>query len=143
MIETLSLVLQPGLLDEARRAELWRRAARKPAFYVGFLKAIPDDLPQGAARDDAQRVEARLSPLAEGGNPWARYAIKISSARGQAFVDTVQRALRKPANQEVVTATLDALARYFAPLRSEGDLDFTTESLIEEAEQFVSSGQEA
>lgn len=135
MIETLSLVLQPGLLDEEKRADLWRRAARKPAFYVGFLNAVPDDLPEGAPRTDAGRIQASMETLAEADNPWARHAIKISSASGQAFLQTVQRALKKPANQEVVTSTLDAVARYFAPLRPEGRPDLTIEALIEEAER--------
>ena len=44
-IETVRLVLQPGLLDPEQVDGLWRKAHRKPAYYVGFLA--------GAARRSA------------------------------------------------------------------------------------------
>ena len=48
MIESVRLVLQPGLLDAAGRADLWKKARRKLAYYVGFLAAVPDELPADA-----------------------------------------------------------------------------------------------
>ena len=45
-MESVRLVLQPGLLEPQRRADLWRRSARKPAYLVGFLQALPDELPE-------------------------------------------------------------------------------------------------
>ena len=45
MIESVRLMLQPGLIDEEKRDKLWRSSQRKNAYLVGFLQAIPNDLP--------------------------------------------------------------------------------------------------
>jgi hypothetical protein len=136
MIETVRMVLQPGLLEEAQRRELWKKAGRKNAYYVGFLAAVPDELPvEASARADDERLEALLSPLSEAGNTYAQILLKTFSSKGQAFLDTVSTVLKKPATQEVVTITLDLLREYFAPIRPEGDPDKTIEDLIAEAER--------
>ncbi|MGD8309725.1 MAG: sulfur reduction protein DsrS [Chromatiales bacterium] len=136
MIETVRLVLQPGLIDEAGRAELWKRAARKNAYFVGFLAATPDDLPaEVPERSDRQARRARLAPLRHEGNPYAALLLKALAAEGQAFLDTVATVFRKPANQEVVSTTLDLVRGYCSPVRPEGDPDQTVEALVEEAAQ--------
>jgi hypothetical protein len=141
MIETVRLVLQHGLLDEAQRHDLWRKAGRKNAYYVGFLAAVPDELPvEVAGRADAERLAPLLSPLAQAGNPYAQVLRKVLSSSGQAFLDTVATVLKKPATQEVVTITLDLLREYFAAIRPEGDPDQTIEALLEEAEHACTTG---
>jgi hypothetical protein len=138
MIETVRLVLQPGLVDRAGREDLWKRAARKSAYYVGFLAAVPDDLPvELPGRADLERHEHRLGALAQAGNAYAALLLKALSPRGQAFLDTVAAVLHKPANQEVVSTTLDLLRDYFSAVRPEGDPDQTVEALLEEAGQRV------
>ena len=68
MIETVRLVLQPGLLDRQGKRALWKKAQRKNAYYVGFLAATPDDLFEGTpARGDEPRHHAQLQVLAEAG----------------------------------------------------------------------------
>jgi len=131
MIETVRLVLQPGLLGPQTRAELWKRAARKNAYYVGFLAAAPDELPLEVP---PQPAPPALVSLAQAGNAAAQTLLKTLSARGQAFLETLVLVLKKPANQEVVTLTLEILRSYFAALRPEGDPDQTLEGLIAEAE---------
>jgi len=134
MIETVRLVLQAGLLDEAHRQDLWKRAARKNAYYVGFLAASAHDLPaEIPARADWETLEARLRPLADAGNAYARVLGHALSAPGQAFLDTVATVLKKPSTQEVVTITLALVREYFAPIRPEGDPDQTIDALREEA----------
>ena len=54
-IETVRLVLQPGLLDADEVAGLWRKAQRKPAYYAGFLAALPDQLPLDIAAHSTVR----------------------------------------------------------------------------------------
>ncbi len=46
MMESVSKALLPGLLDEAVRQLLWKKAARKTPYLVGFITATPDDLPE-------------------------------------------------------------------------------------------------
>lgn len=134
IIESVRLMLQPGLVDAATRQELWKKGKRKHSVFVGFLAAVPDELPaEFPARGDYEKVAGRLGPLVEAGDPWAGSLIKALSGSGQAFLDTVEQVLTKPATQEVVTTTLDILAGYFRPLRPEGDPDQVLDRLVAEA----------
>ncbi|QYZ65299.1 MAG: sulfur reduction protein DsrS [Gammaproteobacteria bacterium (ex Lamellibrachia satsuma)] len=138
MVESLKLVLQPGLVSNEVRQKLWKRCSRKSVYYLGFLASIPDRLPeQVQPRGDRDSHAGSLVTLAEVGNPYAEIVLKILSAPGQSFIDTVGRVMVKPANQEVVTLLLDVLRDYFTPLRPEGNPDLTLEALEEEAEQLL------
>ena len=141
-IETVRLVLQPGLLDDQQVASLWRKAQRKPAYYVGFLAARPDELPQDyVAHEVLEAVAGQLSRLADAGNDLADLLLRVLSSQGQAFVDTVFRVFEKPNNQDVVNLTLDLVASYFAAARPGGAVDATLDELQAEAVAWV-SGQE-
>jgi hypothetical protein len=134
-IETLRLVLKPGLISEEEKLKLWQRCQRKPTYYLGFLAAMPDDLPADTApwplSDDELR---RLHPLAEQGNPFARQLLRIHSSSGQGFIATLLKVMEKPANQDVVTTLLDVLRAYLGSLRPTGDPDATLEELQVEAD---------
>ncbi|MEJ2394870.1 MAG: sulfur reduction protein DsrS [Candidatus Thiodiazotropha sp.] len=104
MIENLRLALQPGLISEEERGDLWKRCQRKPSYYLGFLASRPDDLP-------LERPAKVLS-----------------------FLATVMKVMEKPANQDVVTQLLDVIRDYLAPLRPEGDPDLTLEGLEQQAD---------
>lgn len=118
MIDSVRLMLQPGLLDAERRQDLWNRSRRKNTYYVGFLAAVPDDLPvEVAARPDHRRFAERLGRLAEAGNPAAVQLLRIAGAPGQGFLQTVVAVMKKPADQDVVVALLEAVAAYFRSLR--------------------------
>lgn len=133
-IETVRLVLQPGLLDDGRVADLWRRAQRKPAYYVGFLLGGPDRLPlTGRAHPAAAAVAGSLDGLLRQGDPLAALLRRVLDAPGQAYLDTVFRVLEKPSDQDVVNLVLDAVAAYFSAARPEGMADETLESLQAEA----------
>jgi hypothetical protein len=138
MIETVWLVLQPGLVDDAVRDDLWRKAARRNAYYVGFLAALPDALPVEAP---AHPLGAVLAPvLAEAAqDPLAALLRRVLSPAGQAYLDTVRLVLEKPTNQDVVNSLLGLVAGYFGPLRPEGPPDATLDALEGEAAAFVAS----
>jgi hypothetical protein len=139
IMESVRLVLQPGLLDAAQRDDLWRKSARKQTYLVGFLKALPDDLPD----PDPSRVldpalAGGLADLAAQGNGCAQAIIRTASGPGQTWLKTLSSVLAKPPNQDVVTAAFDCLRDYFAALRPEGDPDLTMDGLIADAETFAS-----
>lgn len=130
--ESLRLSLQPGLISEEERAELWKRCQRRPSYFLGFLASMPDDLPESApARSIEVQEKAALQWLAEEGNPFAGQFLRICSPAGQRFLATVLRVLEKPANQDVVTLLLDVLRDYLGPLRPAGDPDLDIETLAE------------
>ncbi|MET0067874.1 MAG: sulfur reduction protein DsrS [Candidatus Thiodiazotropha sp.] len=135
MIESLSLALQPGLISQEERAELWKRGARKPTYYLGFLASTPDDLPQQPAPGNlAPESRAGLMQLAQDGNAYAGQILRIAAPEGQGFLSTCLRVMEKPANQDVVTFLLDVIRRYFQVLRPDGDPDLTLDELQSQAQ---------
>jgi hypothetical protein len=141
MIETVRLVLQPGLIDAAARDDLWRKAARRNAYYVGFLAALPDSLPgQAPAHPLAATLASALAP-ADG--PAVALLARVLSPAGQLYLDTVRLVLDKPTNQDVVNSLLDVVAAYFGALRPEGAPDATIEALEAEAARFAAASPPA
>jgi len=137
MTESVRLVLQPGLIDEADRLSLWKKSSRKQAYLVGFLQAIPDTLPQPVpARSDAEDLASGLQPLAQTDNPCATLLLRVLSSGGQTFLRTLSDVLKKPPTQDVVQATFDLVRDYFSPLRPEGDPDLSIEELLREAQEY-------
>ncbi len=142
MAESVRLVLQPGLLAEQRCLEIWHKAARKPAYALGFLQARPDGLPDLVpARADFVALAPRLKSLLSDANPWAQALLRVLSAPGQTWLKTLAQVLAKPPTQDLTLTTLETAAAYFAPLRPEGAPDLTLAALIAEAEACVDPDQ--
>jgi hypothetical protein len=144
-IDTVRLVLQADLLDVDQVVDLWRKAQRKPAYFVGFLAARPDRLPLADVVPHPQldALGPRLQALADNGNGAAALLHRAWSASGQAYLETVFKVLDKPSNQDVVNLTLDLIADYFAPARPEGRIDATLDALEAEAHAWSASADEA
>ena len=112
IIDTVRLLLQPGLIDDEVRKKLWNRGAVDNAYHVGFLERVPDDLPVAVPpRNDWSALGPKLAGLA--GHPYAVQLERVLSARGQAFLQTSEAMLRYPADRDVVYALLNALSAYF------------------------------
>lgn len=136
MIETVRLVLQGGLIDAEARDELWRRSARKPAYLVGFMLTEPDSIPLAAdPSHHLQSSRPQLQALAAQDNGVASVMLRLLESSGQAFLEVFSRVLHKPANQEVVVRTLDALRGYLGALRGGVDPDLSLPQLEQAAEQ--------
>jgi len=134
MTASVRLILQPGLVDAEDRLSLWQKSARKQAYLVGFLQALPDDLPQPVpARSDAEAHARYLRPLAQAGNPCAALLLRVQSSPGQTFLETLATVLANPPTQDLVQATFDLVRTYFSPLRPDGDPDLPLEALLQDA----------
>jgi hypothetical protein len=118
MMDTIRLILQPGLIEEEERQKIWTSGARKNAYRVGFLQATPDQLPEPRpARPDSDALVDTLTDLAERGNALAATLINSVRSEGQTFLAATEAILRKPANQDVVVALLNSVGNYFAAAR--------------------------
>jgi hypothetical protein len=136
MLESVRLVLQQGLIDEATRNSLWARGQRKNAFYVGFLKMLPDDLPeQAAAHPEYENLKIKLAKLDAAGQPVARQLLRVLSPAGQAYIKTAATVMKKPANQDVVVALLEAIESYFATVCSANPASSEMSEIVEQAKQ--------
>ncbi len=140
IMDSVSLVLQPGLIDLALREDLWRKAGRKQVFLVGFLRALPDDLPDPMTpRTDCEPLKQNLVPLAAAGNPVARLLLRCISGAGQRFLDTLSRVLAKPPNQDVVTAAFELMREYFSQVRAVDEPALELAELQADADAFAST----
>ena len=138
MMETVRLVLQPGLIADELRDKLWRSAKRKNSYYVGFMDAIPDTLPDtGRPRQDWQELCERLKPNLDEGNAVARQLCRCLSECGQVFLETAQAAMNKPVNQDVVVELLKSIQRYFRSVCPNSDPAADMDTIVSDAEALL------
>jgi hypothetical protein len=134
MVETVRLVLQPGLIPDQLRDKLWRSAKRKSSYYVGFMYASPDRFPEaGRPRADWEPVCASLAGLIEAGNPVAEQLCRCLGEPGQVFLRTAEAVLNKPADQDVVVEFLNAIQAYFSSVCPHRDADADMQTLVDDA----------
>lgn len=120
IIDTINILLQPGLISDVTRQQLWKKGTVDNAYLVGFLARIPDALPdQQLPRDDFDAIRLGTNALVSQGNVYAKLLQRILSASGQTFFLAFEEVLRYPANQDVVLALLESLWSYFSNLHSE------------------------
>lgn len=141
IIDTIRILLQPGLTDEQTRLSLWRKGEIDNAYQVGFLAQLPDAIPeQLPAREDFGKLQPRLAALSAQGNVLAQQLQRILSTPGQTFLQAYDEVLRYPADQDVVLVLLEALASYFAELRPHHSCGGeTVEGIVENIELFIAS----
>lgn len=129
MMDTVQLVLQSGLATEAEVADLWKKAKRKQALYVGFLAAGPSYIPEQAIADDQATNPSQEAAQWDG----AKLMSEMLSASGQSWLRCLQLILDKPSNQHVVNRTLDIVRDKLAAARPEGEVDMELADLQDEA----------
>jgi len=140
IIESVRLVLQPGLISQQEKEQLWSKTKTKRSFYVGFLHASADDLPiEVDAHRDYENIRQQLKPLLKNNNLYASMLEKVLSAKGQAFIQTVEDALKKPGNQDVVVSLLAAVSKYFEDIVPERFTEDDINAICEEAESLCCS----
>lgn len=143
IIESVRLVLQPGLIDEQARLDIWNRGRQKNVFRVGFVQAVPDDLPEPQnARADYDSVVQDLQALGLAKGPLARQLIRVLSAPGQTYINTCRAILSKPANQDVVVALLETVREYFNELRLFEDCFFEVEAIANAVDAAIQTAAE-
>ncbi|TNG00690.1 MAG: sulfur reduction protein DsrS [Gammaproteobacteria bacterium] len=114
IIDSVRLMLQPGLINQSKQQKLWSMAQRKNVYKVGFLQAMPNHLPSDKAeRDDFQLIQNKLEQEIIQGNEYAKFVLWLVSSSGQNYIDTVYSVLKKPANQDVVVSLLNTIRDRF------------------------------
>jgi len=144
IIESVRLVLQPGLISQQEKESLWSKTKTKRSFYVGFLHATADDLPMIAdANPEYESISQQLGALVAENNPYAVLLEKVLSASGQAFIKTIEDALSKPGNQDVVVSLLAAVSNYFSTILPEQFTDDNIDAICNEADLLCCSQNSA
>ena len=115
IIDSVRLVLQGQLISADTRQNLWGRGQRKNAFLMGFLFVEPDNLPlQKPPHPALNDYQEKLAMLTNSGNPIACQLQRLLDAPGQSFLATISTVMKKPGNQDVVIALLNAINNYFS-----------------------------
>lgn len=132
-IDTVRLLLQPDLITDDEKNKLWSKAKTKNSFYVGFMHAIPDDLPGSAVPNpEYSVVRNKIKPLTAMGNRYALLLEKVLGEAGQCFIGTAQIALKKPSDQYIVISLLEALSKYFSDFKPSHFTQDNIDSIQEE-----------
>lgn len=138
-IDTVRLVLQPGLVSDEVRDKLWASGARKNALRVGFLQSIPDDLPEAQPRHgNFSELASILQPIAQTNRP-AAVLLRTLDHGGQSFLHAAEGILRKPANQDVVVALTNTIGAYFSEVRQTDSFPRDMSALISETENTINN----
>ena len=120
IIDSVRLVLQPGLIDPPVRTRLWDKGASQSAYRIGFLATEPDQLPQPlAARADFASLCPALTELAARNNLYARLLLRSLDSPGQTFLATCEQVLHKLSSQDAAVCLLNVLSNYFADIRTD------------------------
>ena len=134
IIDTVRLVLQPGLIGAEVRQRLWEKGAAQSAYRIGFLQAEPHSLPQPVpARADLESLRAALASFTAGQHTLAALLLRTLDGPGQAFIATCEQLLNKLSSQDSVVALLNVLSRYFAALRKPGEPIQDVATILDEA----------
>jgi hypothetical protein len=136
IIDSVRLVLQPGLITNEMREEIWNRGKRKNVYYIGFLLQTPNELPiKVNSHKQWQHLSELLQDEIHQGNEIAELLCRAFSSIGQAFLQTVEEVLTKPNDQDAVAAILNAIGLYFNKFENESYKWRDIQSLADYAEQ--------
>jgi hypothetical protein len=139
IMDSVRLVLQPGLISDETRLRLWEKGASQHGYRIGFLEAQPDILPQPTTpRTDHAKLSNRLGMIAEKGNAPAALLLRTVGSAGQTFLAVCEQVLLHSSSQEAVVALLNALSHYFAAVRLEDEPCQDISVILRDAAQVVS-----
>jgi len=138
MIESARLVLQAGLITDEVRKSLWKKGNRKNALLVGFLKALPNELPVESKEHKLfSELSEKLLPLKD--NVYAKILLRLLSKEGQAYLSTVESVLKKPSNQDVVILLFQTIKDYLDSVRPNQNDYFDIEEVLSDADKYVNA----
>lgn len=138
MIESARLVLQEGLITDEVRDSLWKKGNRKNALLVGFLKALPDQLPVEASEHKSfSELSEKLKSIED--NVFAKILLRLLSKKGQAYLATVESVIKKPSNQDVVILLFQTIKEYLESVRPNQGEYFEIEDVVSDADKYVNA----
>jgi hypothetical protein len=144
MIDSVRLVLQPGLINTRKRAALWKKAKRKQSYYIGFLHGAINHLPINPPVNPLlSTISEQLEGLLNEGNSFAPLLLDTLDSQGQAFLETSAQVLRKIPNQDATVELLNATGVYFSRVRPDEQQYRKIEQIINKADQTLKTSKDA
>ncbi|MDW3096252.1 MAG: hypothetical protein R8G33_11310 [Gammaproteobacteria bacterium] len=109
LMKSVRLILQPNLIDEKTKLDIWKRGKRRNTFYVGFIKQCPESLP---IETTAHSLEKYFN-TADSSNVYIQKLASLLSAQGQATLEAIITVLKKPNDQDVAVEIFNTIGEYF------------------------------
>ena len=141
IIEGIRLILETDLIDDETRDKIWRAGQRKSSYRVGFLLATPEELPEkNDARTLDPDVDTRLRALMNDGNMAAIHLGGLFQPAGRAFMDACESVIKRPVDQDVVVALMNAMYAFFSRLDNQPNQVSNVKLAAEAAEKICNDG---
>jgi len=108
MMKSVRLVLQPNLIEEKTKLDIWKRGKRRNTFYVGFIRQCPESLP----------IQSRPHPQfdavkqLDSANILANKLSSLFSSQGQAALEAISLVINKPNDQDVAVEIFNTIGEY-------------------------------
>lgn len=109
MMNSVRLVLQPNLVEEETKLDIWKRGKRRNTFYVGFIRQCPDSLPI----DNDPHPQYSLVKKINASNKLANKLCILFSSHGQSALEAINMVLNKPNDQDVAVEIFNTIGEYF------------------------------
>ncbi|RUM92587.1 MAG: sulfur reduction protein DsrS [Thiothrix sp.] len=140
MIDSVRLILQPGLIDAEKRASLWKKAKRKQSYYIGFLSGAAGDLPiNPPAHPLHSSFKNHFSEILHQENRYTDLLLKTMDSQGQAFLNTTAQVLQKIPNQDATVELMNAVGAYFSNVRPDDKQYREIEHIMHTADDTMAS----
>ena len=115
IIDSIKVILQPGLISEQQKQDLWKKAKRKNTYYVGFVAAIPEQLDGKSIANPLYDTLLQKKALLAS-NPCYQKLSFLLSPQGQNYLETLLKVMKKPLNQEVIIELMRYVHQFFADI---------------------------
>ncbi len=146
IMNSVRLILQPGLISEETKLDIWKRSKRRNAFYIGFIKQCPDALPEINYPHDNFNQCNKASSQLDSNNDYVNKLSAVFSAQGQAVLDAMITVISKPNDQDVAVEIFNTIGLHFEidqslprDWRSLDELETYAESIIASPPEEISS----
>ena len=109
LMKSVRLILQPNLIDEKTKLDIWKRGKRRNTFYVGFIRQCPESLPI----ETTAHSLAKHFNTTDCSNIFIKKLVSLFSPQGQATLDAMITVLKKPNDQDVAVEIFNTIGEYF------------------------------
>ena len=109
MMNSVRLVLQPNLIEEKTKLDIWKRGKRRNTFYVGFIQQCPNNLPLDLQAHTSLDLVSNITT----GNKLADKLRIVFSSQGQAALETMVMVMNKLNDQDVAVEIFNTIGEYF------------------------------
>jgi hypothetical protein len=109
LMKSVRLVLQPNLINEKTKLDIWMRGKRRNTFYLGFIRQCPGSLP----------IESKIHSLydkintADSTNLYTQKLTSLFSPQGQATLEAIISVMKKPNDQDVAVEIFNTIGAHF------------------------------